>query len=263
MPMEYPTINELPDLLNAESWHWEKVEFGWSYDFWVGTDSEGNEWIVKMKGSFYSYREHAFARLAQALDVSCQASSYLILPDNCPPLLANRDAEKGQLAIWLYPKHGAEDCNDTCPVNRLYEKLRDPAIDSTEALSESTIRNAIDWARVNMLAYICGANEGGEERLITPDHQLFMIDNEQMFSTSPGNLMECHFVTLRNGSVSETGMRIAIDLCEKFTILTDSEINSMVSVPDAYVVDKQWDVEPIIIEARNYCQRFFDENSMS
>ena len=34
-------------------------------DWWIGTDLEGRQWLVKMKGSFYAYREHVFASLAQ------------------------------------------------------------------------------------------------------------------------------------------------------------------------------------------------------
>ncbi len=72
----FPAIDELPSMLQTRGWQWE--QFSCSpypkHGFWLATDERGHQWLAKMRGSFYGYRELVFARIAQRLGWSCQSS---------------------------------------------------------------------------------------------------------------------------------------------------------------------------------------------
>ena len=74
----FPSISELPKLLDASDWEWQRPPLrddgmGMDANWWIGTDREGRRWLVKMTNGFYAYREHVFASLAQRLGISCQS----------------------------------------------------------------------------------------------------------------------------------------------------------------------------------------------
>jgi hypothetical protein len=80
----FPLISELPKLLDASDWKWQKPPqrhsgMGMSPEWWIGADRGGRKWLVKMRNGFYAYREHVFASLAQRLRISCLSSAYLLI----------------------------------------------------------------------------------------------------------------------------------------------------------------------------------------
>lgn len=230
LPHNFPLINQLPPLLVADSWEWTTETMGHHSDLWLGIDPNGNKWLVKMRGSFYSYREHAFAALAQMLGLSCQSSVYLRLPLDNPLMQNGKRAEEYHLAIWWYEHHDDSKCSSDCPVKILYEQLNDPSQDQVTVLRQSAVKNAIDMARAEILAHLCCANETSEF-IYTPDHELIIIDNEEMFSYSPSNLFDATVMEGPNNRLSAAGMEEAIELCDRLTKITDSEIESITAIP--------------------------------
>jgi hypothetical protein len=253
---DFPRITELPELLIADSWIWERFESSiYSENFWIGLAPNNNRWLVKMRGSFYAYRERTFASLAQRLGLSCQSSVYLKLPQECLPRKGMEDTEDWQLAIWLLPEHGSQECSDHCPIEELYRNINAPAQDFVAALQASSVKNAVDWARGELLAYLCGANESSD-RLFTPDHQFVLIDNEQIFSVPPGNILEAPCLEAPNNGLSQAGLKVALDLCSDFSALADDEIEEITRLPSHYTVDERWAIKPLIYEGRRAANEF-------
>lgn len=239
----FPRIAELPSLLSAESWNWERyITPSWpSYEFWVGEDAEGREWLVKMSGSFCAHRERTFAGIAQHLDISCQSSVYLTLPANSEPLRKTPHAKPYQLAIWLIPEHEPGFCNDDCQLASLNKIFTDSKKDNIIALRESSVLHAIDLVRGEMLGYLCDMHEP-PGHLFTPDHEFVQIDNELMFTTADENFWECDWLKDCDNEYSEAGLREAIDLCEKVVEISDAQIKKFSMVPTGYDVEMVWDV---------------------
>lgn len=247
-------IVDLPALTTSSDWRWETFDGGGRRNFWVGTDRAGNQWLVKMRGSSYAYREHSFARLAQHLGVSCQSSVYLRLSAGADPLRGDDDTEEFQLALSLLPEHGTEVCSADCPfpiVQEVFDRLPDEPI---QALQTPGIEHLMDWARMCMLAELCGANEPSD-RLITPDHTFVLIDNEQMFSTGPGNIWNCDWL-FAGDSRSELGVKVATDLCDQFVRIKDEELRSFATLPKGYEVHDPRPIAEILVAAKMAAANF-------
>lgn len=256
MTRSFPQISDLPNVLTADEWKWEKhVTPTGIYKFWVGTNLQGKQWMVKMRGSVYAFRERVFGALAQRLGLSCQTSVYLILPKDCPPMQEAQSAERYQLALWLLQEHKPGPCSKECPKEQLYKNLNDPALDRASVLLTSKVLYAIDMAKCNIMVYLCGANEPSGE-LFTQAHEFVQIDNELMFLTHPCDIWQCEWLKSPDGGISEKGLQIATDLCPIFAEVTDSEIESICDVPPGYLVNELPPIKPLIYEARNSAKNF-------
>ena len=251
--MRFPSIAELPGLMSAGSWTWEpfKPPAGEHTGFWIGTDTSGTKWLVKMRGSRYAHREHSFGAFAQRLGISCQSSVFLRLPPDAEPLLADSDSESEpyQLALWLLPEHQQAICSSTCPLPLIQDELDRYRSDPILALQDTRVRNLMDWARMSMLAHLCGANEPSD-RLITPDHSLVLVDNEQMFSTSPADIWTCGWLLKEDGSISPLAIEVATDLCRRVVSIKDEDLSDFASYPEGYRVSRPAPVTRILREAK-------------
>lgn len=247
LPNNLPLIEHLPLQLVADSWEWRKMEH---YDHWIGTDEDGKEWLVKMSGSFYSYRERTFASLAQHLGLSCQSSVYLHLPPDSLPMKNKPRAEVFQLAICWYEQHDDNYAID-CPIKVLYEKSNDPLLNKMHVLKQSSVKNSMDYARAEILAYLCGANER-YEFIYTKNHELIMVDNEQTFSSAPCNVLDIDIIKEPDGNLSPLGKKIVHDLCKSFSRISDEDIEMFTSKPNDYKVKKLWKIKPKLFKARKY-----------
>ena len=259
MTGDFPPISELPVCITANGWSWEpyKGDSGLHADFWVGIDPTGYRWLLKMRGSFYAYRERTFAAMAQRLKLSCQSSVYVVLPPDAIPMQKTRDAEPYQLAIWLLPEHASGPCRDDCPIPPLFRDLNNSDLDQATVISSSGIRHIEDWPKGEMLACLCGANECSD-RLFTSSHCFVLIDSEQMFSGRPTAIWASRWFMDPWQKSSPAALRMAREVCSGFAGVTDEEIHQFSTIPSGYVVDEGWDVRTRIIASRDAARALLD-----
>jgi hypothetical protein len=251
-----PEISELPALMSAEGWRWKRND-AFPRDFWLGQDTNGIRWLVKMHGGFYSLREHAFSSLAQHLGLFCQSSVLLRLPNDSIPMKEDSDLEESQIALELLDEHDTVLCAPSCPLAPLEFAVNSPSGDRVALAEHAGVEHASDWIRADMLAYLCGANEPSD-RLITKDHEFVVIDNEQMFSTDPVDVLECDWFRGATGEQSSRAIEIAGALCSRLAQTTDEEIALFSSIPRGYVVNELWSVHGRMVASRNAARRYVD-----
>lgn len=213
----FPLISELPLIQHSKDWIWHRSDVG--RDFWIGEDHEGSEWLLKVTGSFRALRERAFSVIAQNLGISCQSSTFLTLSPECEPQRNMQPDGSNQLAIWFILEHEAGCCGDTCPL-RSFSKIFEDAHDAVIALRHSSVPNAIDWVRGEILGHLCDMHEP-PGRLFTRDHKLVIIDNELTFAKAPADIWECEWLWTVDGEWSEPGLKEVRNVCEAVANLSD------------------------------------------
>ena len=228
---QIPKIADLPRGLISSDWKWRlpsgdeshRLKHGWR----IGTDPQARQWLVKMKGSFYAYREHVFASVAQRLGISCQSSTYLVIDENSPVLRRpTGNAEPFQLALWFMDQHCADACSPACPCSVVIG--RDQNFEAIVRAKNAGGADFDDMVRGDVLGHLCGQLEP-HGHFFTRNHEYVIIDNECMFHDLP-----ClHMYSW----LDVPGVRpVIIELCRKFVDLADNELCSITSVPNNYIV---------------------------
>ncbi|MDL1969484.1 MAG: hypothetical protein LWW94_00650 [Candidatus Desulfofervidaceae bacterium] len=249
--MIYPQIVDLPLLVDATNWSWSKMQ---DTNFWIGHEINGTKWLVKGRGSFYALRERAAAYLLQTVGINSQSSSFVILPDNSLPVAEKPDIERYQLAICYIDEH-VGDCvdGDNCPLNKLNEQF-DNTSKKVSFLETCSVSNIIDWVKSEVMAYLCGAHEP-PDRLFSKDHRMYVIDNEQMFSTKPSNPIKCTWFE----EEYDATMNLTLDLCERLSKINKRDIQLFTAIPDGYVVDKLWSITELMESTVQYAKDFLKQ----
>lgn len=185
----FPKIIDLPTILNTTDWEWTpyRTPSFPSYDFWLGIDPDGNRWLTKLKGDFYAYRELVFARLAQKMGWSCQSSTFIQLAPQSAVVLG-RSAGEVHAAHWFMEEHTPGTCSSDCPLKLIINRSGLTVDD----LAGSRIAHLMDWPKSEIATCLFGGNEL-PGFLITTDHELIIIDSEQMFSNAPCDLTETNW----------------------------------------------------------------------
>src|ERR1019366_3689535 len=237
----FPIIRELPTLLTTKGCNWNKKQLGIGMDnrsFWIGTDTQGNSWVVKMRGASDAIRERVYSSLAQTIGICTQSSVYLVLSDDAGPLWDEarprftRTPQHG--ALWMLDEHGIEPCGPGCPYSH-----RDHGPDFRSRF-ESWLRCGVQnpWDRYDaaILGYLCGKFEPSGN-LITASHLWLQIDNECMFSWfERGKTNRDAINDIRKDplmKVNGATERIAA-LCARVTNVTDAELELILEVPNEY-----------------------------
>lgn len=252
-----PLLSDLPAIIQTTGWAWEPFEAPDhpSHDFWIGTDGFGHRWLTKLRGSFYGYRELVFERLAQRLGWSCQSSAFAVLDENALPIRLRLAAEHTQLLSWLLPEHRPHSCGPNCPYDPLRLRLKAQTGDPLELIEGSGLRDFIAWPLSQILAPLLGGNEPAGY-LITIDHQVVMIDGEQMFSTSPSDVRETNWWQLRDGSPSRAGQRLTKEACAAVAALSDADLQVCLEIPKGIEIRFLWNIRKLLFEARDYARAF-------
>ncbi|MEM5507187.1 hypothetical protein WNY81_20325 [Shewanella frigidimarina] len=249
-----PLIVELPKIISTVGWKWETFS---PHDqdlkeFWIGTDLNGNRWLTKLRGSFYAYREIVFAHIAQSMGISCQSSTYMVLDSESATLL---DGQAGDVhsAHWFIEEHSIEPCSDSCP----YHQLMVTPICTIEDLYLINIPNILDWPKSEFLAYILGANEISD-RLFTKNHELVIIDSEQMFSTNHHDFNTLKWWFNHDKTPSSTGKNMVKEICAKFASLDITDIKKALTVPAGITIPKHKlkRVSSIIWDSYEYAKKY-------
>lgn len=211
-------------VFHIEGWEWIELEFG-SYRFWTVKDPAGKSWIVKFTGSFYSYREWVFSRLAVRLGLNARNIRLAWISE--PDLLqvGRKDSEPFQLLLEPIEMHSNTPCNSNCPISEFKRRFNEEN-DICKVCSSINIYNAIDYILKDSLADIFGANEPSE-CLLGIDHRFYIIDNEQMFSRTISGKISAPWLFAKNGDYSECGHKLLFDLCRKIISLTDTDLRDI------------------------------------
>jgi len=187
-----------------------------------------------------------FSLIAEYLGINVQLSRYTIFSETRKAPSLN---SKYQLVIEYI-----EPCrNDFKEKFGAFEQAYEDKEDSLTSLNECGHIDAIDIVKVGMLSYIFGANDDSE-CFLAEDGRIYTIDNEQMFSTPPVELASCEWFDKNEALANE----IAIDLCSKLALLSDSDIELFTSVPRGYKVNEIWRVKPLVNEARDSARMFME-----
>ena len=221
-------------------------------DFWIGRETDGTKWLMKGSGSFYALRERASAYLLQSLGINSQSSAFIILPEKSLPVVNNPNIERYQLAIRYIDEHG-ENCNqgEKCPLSKLNDHFKE-ASKKVSFLEACSIKNIIDWVKLEVMACLCGANEPSE-RLFSEKHTLYVIDNEQMFSTTPSNPITC---TEWFEIEYDTTMKITFDLCKRLSNINNRDIEIFTTIPKGYVVNEIWSIQKLMESTLKFAKQF-------
>jgi hypothetical protein len=214
----------------------------------------GTRWLIKCTGGFRSVRERAFSLIAQELEISCQSSTFLKLPLDCPPFLSADATDLHQLAILFLDEHEPGELCDNCPLEEFRERWREKSYD-VDVLNRSRIAHAIDIARGEMLGMLCEMFEP-PGRLVTRDHVFVQIDNELMFYRRAGaNLWDSAWVE-ENGRVKPSGLAEAIRLCEQILALRDEVFGEALALPCGYRPEMIWNLREEIDAIRPRAESF-------
>ena len=234
--MHFPPCHSLPDLIHAKDLTWYPPSN--DLNFWTGVDTQNTRWLVKLRGGLYAVREHAFSVIAQALNISCQSSTFLKMPsqlESWPFSIRGFESEDDcQLAIWLLDEHDRyHQCRDDCPLAELDHELQLRPYD-LGVLRKSRVANALDWARGEMLGMLCEMHEPPGQ-LVTTDHTFVQIDNELMFVRSAGaDLRKSPWVVDHIDRIRPAGLDEAIYLCKRLLSLPDKVFQGAIRMPAEY-----------------------------
>ncbi|MEQ8261630.1 MAG: hypothetical protein RH947_15135 [Alcanivorax sp.] len=249
--LSFPLMSDLPHSISTFGWSWERLTLsGPSENFWLGTDREGNRWLTKLRGPFYAYREIVFARLAQAMNWSCQSSVFL----NLDPVSASVLGVKPDIthaAHWFIPEHKRQPCSEGCALKFFFDK----EIRTVDDLAGSQIEHLLDWPKSEFAAFLFGGNEP-PGRLFTTAHEFVIIDSEQMFSTGPCDLETAFWWNAPNGEPSQSGRMLAAQVCADLLSLSERDIKAALFIPKGIEVRENWPIASIIKASREFAASF-------
>lgn len=202
-----------------------------------------------MTGSFYAYREHVFASLAQRLGISCQSSVYILIPsETAKPRLHTRCSEAWQLALWLMEEHEAKPCSGKCALSGVMGQGLD--LQAIRRASHLGIACFEDLVRGDALGYLCGQFEP-HGHFFTPDHEYVVIDNECMFAGRPG-LNGCHW------HKCDAARRLIIEVCRGLVSLTDQELREIAAIPEDFTLSHGRDLYDDLGNAKAVAAEYLD-----
>jgi hypothetical protein len=248
----FPHIVDLPPVIGTNGWTWKQIENPGhpSNGHWLATDIDGHRWLTKLRGSFYAYREITFARLAQEIGWSCQSSTYIRL-DAASAAAVGAVAGQVHAAHWYLDEHASRPCSTSCPMR----PLADLEVRSIEDLEGIDITHLIDWPKSEFAAYIFGANEPSS-RLFTSQHELVIIDNEQMFCTGPCSFESAHWLRGLTGAAYLKGLTIAAEACTDVASITTAKLTQALAVPRGIKIDRRWPIAPKIKQSIKFASAY-------
>jgi hypothetical protein len=208
----------------------------------IGITPDGQKWLVKMTGSLHGHRERVYATLAQALGISCQSSTFVILDPKRVGIRQNIEFfEAQQLAIWLMDEHPIKPCSPTCPLSNIYGKK--VSFEDIKRSSKSGVAHIEDIVRGDVLGRLCGQSEP-HGHFFNRLHQYVVIDNECTFVTSP-SLRECRWVD------EARAQPLIIQVCRGLADIPDENLRSMADIPNGYAVKSDRDLGAALLLAKS------------
>lgn len=259
----FPLIGELPPVVETDGWSWEPFNAPNGHSrFWLGTDQQGNRWLTKLRGSFYAYREIAFAKLAQRMAWSCQSSIFMRL-DKASAEILGRSPGEVHAAHWFLIEHESGSCGSNCPfglgVGNRAESIQD--------LIAFGAAHFADRAKSDFAAFLFYANEPNGW-LVTSEHEFVIIDSEMMFSCLSS--YECatdfestSWLSEPDGRPSPLGKALAFEACREIASLQSEVIEYALRVPAGVVIERRFDIAPILKAGCEYAAQYCELNKIA
>ncbi len=223
-------------MVSTEGWSWKA--FPGHRNFWIGTDTTSNSWIIKQKGTWNAIREHIYADLAQTLGICTQSSVYVTLDKGSMPLLGEWHPDKTpcNVGIWKFDEHSSKPCDQGCPYHKL--NSAETATARMNAWLGSGIRNSWDRVEAKFLGYLSGMFEPTQS-LVTTAHLWVQIDNELTFSDlgfGRGRSCESVMRYIRDDQLFkiEGATKRMKELCSRISDVTDRDIDRIAKAPDEF-----------------------------
>jgi hypothetical protein len=253
----FPTSLSLPILLRGDSWQWEIREF-LGKEYWIGTDPDGQQWLIKPRNGIHVACERVFSIIAQSIGIRCQSSAYLKVPKNSPPR-TNRTAclppdANCHLAIWFFDEHPAERCGDDCSIPS-DASMPDEGATYDSMAHDLGYENMMHYVRGQMLACLCNLEEP-IEFLLTTDHELILIDNEFMWYCEQ-DLRDSPLL-LSNGLIDKSKLQIATKLCEEVIALPDEIFERALRLPYRCKPKEIGGLNGRVLKTKARAQKFLD-----
>lgn len=247
----FPLIRDLPSVVDTKGWTWRSFDApsAPSFNFWLGTDPQGNRWLTKLGGDFRAYREIVFSRLAQQMGWSCQSSVFMRLDEESARIIG---AKAGEIhaAHWFLDEHIYPPCTEGCSLALLLGK----PIGAVEDIVDLPVAHIIDWPKSEMAACLFGGHEPPGQ-LFTKTHEFVIIDSELMFSTGP-----CSFESTtwwgEKDAPTPSGLALAKEVCAGFIALGRESLTDAVTLPKGVAVKERWPVAPLIYRSFAYAEAF-------
>jgi hypothetical protein len=169
---------------------------------------------------------------------SCQSSLFIRLDRDSAEVLG---AQAGDIhaAHWYLEEHASSPCGASCALKPLIGR----EVRTIEDLLPSEVQYLLDWPKSEFAAYIFGGNEPSG-RLITTDHEFVVIDSEQMFSTGPNSFETASWLVQPDGTQSQSGKAIAIEVCKEVSKLPNTLVASALIVPSEVQIELRWPIAP-------------------
>ena len=243
---------EIPISADTLGWSWKRIQTPTfpAKDFWIGTDTQGNRWLTKLRGSFYAYREIVFARIAQRLGWSCQSSMFVRLDEESARAIG-RKAGEVHAAHWYMSEHASTRCGKDCAMVQVFGR----EVESINAVKIAGISHLIDWPKSELAAYIFGGNEP-PGRLFTIAHEFVVIDSEQMFSTGPCPFEGSPWIKNSDGTVFPGGKELAAEVCAEIASLPGSFLSEALTKPPRLNVKLSWPIKPKLLESTRFAATY-------
>ncbi|MFZ2282200.1 MAG: hypothetical protein WAW39_30670 [Prosthecobacter sp.] len=235
-------MQELPKVVDTHGWHWKPYSVGIK-DFWIGQDPVGRKWMTKLRGAERAYREIVFARLAQAMNWSCQSSIFIALDEESMALL-KPECGRFHAAHFFLEEHQYSPCGIECPLAEGFPRNK-----HVEEVLKTKIARLIDWPKAELAVYLFGGSEP-PEKFFTPSHEFVMIDNELMFAQGPERFDTSEWWE------TAAGKHLAFQICQEFLALPDAVVKQALEATE--FVDREmsdW-VASCLADSKRFAARF-------
>jgi len=237
-------MKELPQYLEIAGAELKEMEFlDYPPKRFHTIDYNGYTLILKMEGSFYSYRDWVASRLFQHININTQSSILLKLDKETLLKYGLNNKEVYQQGIVMVEQHEYGPCGPTCDYERLkvawgnedWKEMGNTSFHDTEVIIMKSL-----------LANFFLANEPSDV-MIGKNHHLYLIDNSQMFSLHPSRESILEWLLYPSLVDNQDRQRIFIETAKRIASL-DSVWSDLCNIPAGYKVEELWDIRERIAE---------------
>ena len=243
----FPKMQDLPTAMNTQGWQWAPHLPTLGGPFWLGEDLLGRRWLTKLRGVERAHREIVFARLAQAMNWSCQSSIFIELDDESAALIGAEN-ERFHAAHFFLEEHGAGSCGGQCPPNPWMPKAR-----QVEEVRKISMPNLIDWPKAELAAYLFGGLEP-PDKLFTVAHEFVIIDNELMFAQGPKSFEESEWWNTPGGK------NLAFQICKELCLLPEECLRYALDAPAFVPAEIRIRIALYVKRSRAFAKTFCEES---
>jgi hypothetical protein len=148
-----------------------------------------------------------------------------------------------------------EHMSSFCGVGCALKSLKNRKIQTIEDVQAFDILYFLDWPKSEFAAYIFGGNEP-PGRFITANHEFVVIDSEQMFSTGPCPFDTACWLVQPDGSPSQSGKALAIEVCEEISKLPNKLIAQALTIPTEMQIELRWPIAPKLHKSIEFATAF-------